>query len=71
MGRGKGKSFACSRDSSPDRCYLPLQLKNVPGPGKVFLFGCSMKMELAQEQLMPANKNQQRQIIPIPMEITM
>ena len=33
VGRGKGKSFACSRDSSPDRCYLPLQLKNVPGPG--------------------------------------
>lgn len=29
----KGRSFACSRDSSPDRCYLPLQLKNVPGPG--------------------------------------
>lgn len=30
-----------------------------------------MKMEWAQEQLMQANKNHQRQIIPILMEITM
>ena len=31
----KGRSFACSRDASPDRSYYPAQLKNVPGPGEV------------------------------------
>ena len=33
IGKTKGRTFACSREDSPNKSYIPLQLREIPGPG--------------------------------------
>ena len=54
----KGKSFACSRDVSPQRSYIPYQLKNVPGPGEVNFHLFSMMMDLDRGEQVKINQKQ-------------